>query len=153
MASEPTENGSTESVGSTGAALVQITDREYVDSVREVLGITLAGAETSISGITSASAAEARFDDWMAANYQTTAHTIATQANLTTLLGSETPTSAQLHGFLSEKVSRLWHRPLTSAEVSRLTVLYENGAIAGAPTAFAMVLEAVLQAPSFLFHT
>src|SRR2546423_12643347 len=107
MASEPTESASTESVGSTGAALVQITDREYVDSVREVLGITLAGAETSISGITSASAAEARFDDWMAANYQTTAHTIATQANLTTLLGSETPTSAQLHGFLSEKVSRL----------------------------------------------
>jgi len=152
MGSEPTEPGSIEPVAPTSAALVQITDREYADSIREVLGITLTDA--SISGITSASASEARFNDVMAMSYQMTAERVATQANLTALLGSETPTTAQVQGFLNDKVSRLWRRPLTSGELWRLTALYNSGVATGsAPNALGMVLEAVLQAPSFLFHT
>jgi hypothetical protein len=153
MGSAPTDTGSTEPIAPTSAALIQITDREYVDCVREVLGITLTGADTSIGGITSASASEARYDDMMAMSYQTSARKVATRANLGALLGSDAPSTAQLQTFLNDKVSRLWRRPLTSGEVWRLTALYDSGATGGdAPSAFGMVLEAVLQAPSFLFH-
>jgi len=67
-------------------------------------------------------------------------------------------TDAQLNTFISTKVSRLWRRPVsgTSPEGMALKTLYNSGTAAedgGPANAFSVLLQAVLQAPSFLFRT
>src|SRR5258706_6937804 len=149
-----------------------LTDLEYVNSVRDVLGITLAGADAQISStgdttgeFTNLSEGGAVFTDSVAANYQTAALNVAKQATvaakMTSLVGATatTPaTDAQLNNFITTKVSRLWRHPVsaTSTEAMALKTLYNSGidpADGGPANAFSLVLQAVLQAPSFLFRT
>jgi hypothetical protein len=149
-----------------------LTDQEYVNSVRDVLGVTLTGADAQISStgdttgeFTNLSEGGAVFTDSVAANYQTAALSVSKQATLvakmTPLIGatSTTPaTDAQLNTFITTKVSRLWRRPVspTSAEGMALKTLYNSGTAAedgGPSNAFGMLLQAVLQSPSFLFRT
>jgi hypothetical protein len=149
-----------------------LTDLEYVNSVRDVLGITLTGTDAQISStgdttgeFTNLSEGGAVFSDGVAANYQTAAVNVAKQATvvakMTSLVGATatTPaTDAQLNTFLTTKVSRLWRRPVsaTSPEAMALKALYNSGidpADGGPANAFSLLLQAVLQAPSFLFRT
>jgi hypothetical protein len=140
-------------------------DREYVKIVADVLGITLTGADAEISTAasnsgeyTNFSEGGALFNDNLAQNYQTAAQKVATQAiapaKMQALLGSSTaPTAAQVQTFITTKVARLWRRPLTSTEVTKLTNLYNSGVPDGVTNAFSLLLQAALQAPSFLFRT
>jgi len=149
-----------------------LTDLEYVNSVRDVLGVTLAGTDAQISStgdttgeFTNLSEGGAVFSDSVAANYQTAALNVAKQATLvakmTSLVGATATvpaTDAQLNTFISTKVSRLWRRPVsgTSPEGMALKTLYNSGTAAedgGPANAFSVLLQAVLQAPSFLFRT
>jgi hypothetical protein len=149
-----------------------LTDLEYVNSVRDVLGITLAGTDAQISStgdstgeFTNLSEGGGLFSDSVAANYQTAAVNVAKQATvaakMTSLVGATatTPaTDAQLNNFITTKVSRLWRRPVsaTSTEAMALKTLYNSGidpADGGPANAFSLLLQAVLQAPSFLFRT
>ena len=147
------------------ARIWQITDQEYVNVVRDVLGITLTGADAEISSaanstgaFTNLSEGGSLFNDMIAQNYQSAAQRVATQAatKMPTLLGSATPTNAQVQTFITSKVARLWRRPPSSAEVTALTNVYQNGVAAadgGPANALGLLLQAVLQAPSFLFRT
>jgi hypothetical protein len=58
-----------------------------------------------------------------------------------------------VQSFINGKVARLWRRPLTSVEVTKLTNLYDSGVPDGVANAFSLLLQATLQAPSFLFRT
>jgi hypothetical protein len=62
-----------------------------------------------------------------------------------------------VQNFITTKVPRLWRRPLTNAEVTSLTNIYTsataNPADGGAPHGFDLLLQTVLQAPSFLFRS
>jgi len=147
------------------ARIWQITDKEYVNVVRDVLGITLTGADAEISSaanstgaFTNLSEGGSLINDMIAQNYQSAAQRVATQAatKMPALLGSATPTTAQVQTFITSKVARLWRRPPSSAEVTALTNVYQNGVAAadgGPANALGLLLQAVLQAPSFLFRT
>ena len=149
----------------------QITDEQYVNSVRDVLGITLTGSDAQISGVntsgvyTNLSDASGTFSDMLAQNYQAAAQKVSTQAivpaKMNALLGTTgmtAPTMAQVQTFLNTKVARLWRRPLTTGEVNTLySNIYLNATMVaadgGAPHGFDLLLQAVLQSPSFLFRT
>jgi hypothetical protein len=148
----------------------QITDEQYVNAVRDVLGITLTGTDGQISGLnttgefTNLSETSATFTDMLAQNYQVAAQKVSTQAitqaNMNRLLGTTgttAPTTMQLQNFISNKVARLWRRPVSSGEVTSLTAIYTGGtanaADGGAPHGFDLLVQTVLQAPSFLFRT
>jgi Protein of unknown function (DUF1592)/Protein of unknown function (DUF1588)/Protein of unknown function (DUF1595) len=150
------------------ARIWQITDKQYVNAVRDVLGITLTGDEAAISGGISNSGEYGNyaegggiFTDNTAQNYQTGSLSVARQAitKMTTLIGGTTTTPAttqQLDTFINAKVARLWRRPVSAAEATKLKDLYNSGTNSqdgGPPNAFSLVLQAVLQAPSFLFRT
>jgi hypothetical protein len=143
----------------------QITDEQYVNSVRDVLGITLAASDGEISGVntsgeyTNLSESSGSFSEMLAQNYQVAAQKVATAAipKISSIVGSATPTTAQIQSFISTKVARLWRRPVSSGELTALTKIYTDAtavaADGGAPHGFDLLIQAVLQAPSFLFRT
>ncbi len=152
---------------SSGARIRLITDLEYVSIVRDVLGITLVGPEAEITSASQPAelghlpTSGWAFTENLALDYQTAAQNVAKQAaapaKIQTLLGGATPaTEAQLDAFLDTKVSRLWGRAVTTAEAAFLKNIY-NGSAAladgGAAHALDMLLQAVLQAPSFVYRT
>jgi hypothetical protein len=136
-----------------------ITDAEYVGVVRDVLQITLAGPAVVIASSTSAS--DFTFTENLAMNYQTAAQNVARQAvdpvTMQALMGNggAPATDAQLNAFLDTKVALLWGRRVAPAEATFLKNIY-NGSAAladgGAAHAFDMLLQAVLQAPSFVYR-
>jgi hypothetical protein len=155
----PTDVGGSDEPGVTSAAFSRITDQEYVARVQDVLGVTLAGADAQIAGL-STRTLDTHFSEAVALDYQAAAQKVARQAtassSLTALLGTEAPSTTQVQGFISSRVSQLWQRPVTSSEMSRLTALYQGNAAAidgGAANGIGALLQAVLQAPSFLFRT
>jgi hypothetical protein len=140
-----------------------LSDEQYVNVVRDVLGIVLAGHDAEITGFGSDEgeyrneADAVTFTDALAMSYQAAAEKVSAQATtpsrMAFLLGSATPTEAQVKEFLSTKVARLWRRPVSAADVTKLFDIYRMGLVDGAARGFALVIEAVLQAPAFLFRT
>jgi hypothetical protein len=152
----------------------QITDQEYVNAVRDVLGITLTGTDAEITAAASNSGefsnmseGGAAFSLQVATNYQNAALAVAKQATVAAKMtqlnmGNATTaaTDAQLNTFLSTKVARLWKRPVQTNpptnEVTLLKTLYNSGTAAadgGPANAFSLLLQAVLQSSSFLYRT
>jgi hypothetical protein len=144
------------------ARIWQITDKQYVNIVRDVLGITLgeedgkivsAGAADRYTNYSEGSA----IDTQVAPSYQTAAEKVAdlAEARMGTLLGSgvAAPSAAQVQGFITTRMARAWRRPLAAAEVAALMKVYAGGLPDGAARGFHLVLEAGLQAPSFLYRT
>jgi hypothetical protein len=136
-----------------------ITDAEYVSAVRDVLGIALVGPEAEIASAISTS--DFTFTENLAQSYQAAAQNVARQAvdpvKMQSLLGNgQTPaTAAELDAFLATKVARLWGRRVAPAEAVFLKNIYTGSAAladGGAAHAFDMLLQAVLQAPSFLYR-
>ncbi len=149
----------------SAARIWQITDEEYVNMVRDVLGIGLTGAQAEITSgsdgageFSNFSDTGVVFNDNMAQNYERAAQDVARLATaapkMQALVGSAAAaTPDQLEGFIQNKVARLWRRPVEADEVSALKALY-TGALDGGPAAaFGVLLQAVLQSPSFLFRT
>jgi hypothetical protein len=141
------------------ARIWQLTDSEYVNVVRDVFGIALTGIDAEIVS----SGAGEQYSNYSegvsigaqaAPNYQTAAVKVATQAvsRMAALLGASPPTAAQVQGFITTRVARAWRRPVTAAEVAALMNIY-NAAQPDAETGFSLIVQAVLQAPSFLYRT
>jgi hypothetical protein len=141
-----------------------LSDDQYVNVVRDVLGIALTGTDTEIMGpviddgeYRNESEGLGVFTDMMAANYMAAAEKVAGRAiepdRMLALVGSTTPTDAAVMAFIENKVARLWRRPLTASDVSRLHDLYAMGLVDGARRGIELVLETALQAPAFLFRT
>jgi len=150
------------------ARLWLITDEQYVNVVRDVLGIALTGADALITGPADTTGEFTNFagrvpaiTDALTLAYRAAAEKIASRAatppNMTRLLGSEAPTMEQLNAFITTKIARLFRRSLTTTEVASLETIYNdaaaNPADGGPPHAFDLLLEACLQVPSFLFRT
>jgi hypothetical protein len=148
------------------ARVWQLTDDQYVNVVRDVLGITLTGSDTEITTVKSTSGIFANYSESKGlvslsavTSYQTAAVKVSAQAEtkIQTLLGlssaTAVPTAAQIATFLKTKVARLFRRPLTDAEVTAFTDVYNAGLPAGAPKALGWIVQAALQSPSFIYRS
>ena len=142
------------------ARIWQLTDRQYVNVVRDVFGITLSGEDANIGSARTADrysnySEEAVIDTQAAPNYQEVALKVAdlAEARLSTLVGSTTPTPAQVQAFINTKLARAWRRPVTPPESAALMNLFVSAQPDGAGRGFHLVMEAALQAPSFLYRT
>jgi hypothetical protein len=142
------------------ARLWQLTDAQYVNVVRDVFGVALSEEDGKI---VSAGAAERytnysegiAIDAQAAPNYQTVALKVADvmEGRMAALLGSATPTAAQVQTFVTSRVARAWRRPVSAAEAAALTKIFTDAQPDGAARGFHLVIEAALQAPSFLYRT
>jgi len=134
----------------------RITDAEYVASVRSVLQVPLA------DGVVITSRGTEPFTEAVAVEYQTAAQMVSRQAvapvAMSSLLGTDAArpaTNAQVAAFIDTKVSALWQRSVTPGEAAILQSIYRGSSTLGddGPSrAFDLVLQAVLQSPSFLFR-
>src|SRR6185503_7853155 len=99
------------------ARVWQLTDEQYVNVVRDVLGITLTGSDTEITTVKSTSGIFANYSESKGlvslsavTSYQTAASKVSAQAEtkIQTLLGlssaTAVPTAAQITTFLKTKV-------------------------------------------------
>jgi len=128
--------------------------------VRDVFGIALSEED---GRIVSAGAADRytnysegiAIDTQVAPNYQTAALKVAdlAEARMMTLLGSPAPTAQQVADFVTTKIARAFRRPLSTDEVTALVRLYASGQPDGPGRGFHLLMEAALQAPSFLYRT
>jgi hypothetical protein len=142
------------------ARMWQLTDAQYVNVVRDVFGVTLAGEDAKII---SAGTAERytnysegiAIDTQAAPNYQTAASRVAdlSQPRMAVLLGSPTPTVEQVHAFITTKIARAWRRPVSPSEVASLLKIYTDAQADGPAAGFHLLLEAALQAGSFLYRS
>ena len=142
------------------ARLWQLTDRQIVNVVRDVFGVRLSEEEGRIA----AAAVSERFtnysegtaiDGQVAPNYQSAASRIAdlAEARMADLVGSANPSAAQMRDFVTTKIARAWRRPLGEDEVAGLMKIFETASPDGPRRGFHLVLEAALQAGSFLYRT
>jgi hypothetical protein len=141
------------------ARLWQLSDAQYVNVIRDVFAITLSGSDADI--VSEGGAADrytnysegVAIGDQQAPSYQTAATKVAAQAvtRMSTLLGSATPSDDQLRAFLTTRLARAWRRPLDDDEVSALLDVFHLGQDPG--TGFNLLMQAALQAPSFLYRT
>jgi hypothetical protein len=143
------------------ARVWRLTDEQYVNVARDVLGITLTGADAEISTTANNSGTYTNMSEGNtvnlggAQNYQTAALKVATQAvaKMATLVGSATPTAAQIEQFVTSKIARLWRRPVAPDEVAALVKIYNDAQPDGVSRQFSLLVQAALQAPSFLYRT
>jgi hypothetical protein len=158
----PTTNATCDRGASLGPARVwRLTDEQYVKSVAQVFGVlvppevtapaTQPADFTNLSEVVSV-------DNRAAAAYSSMAKTAAlaaVTANLGVFLpcGASNPSDACVESFIRQRVGRAFRRPVTDAEVTSLMALYRMGASDDAATGIALIIEAALQSPSFLYRT
>ena len=58
-----------------------------------------------------------------------------------------------MQAFITTKIARAWRRPVSPAEVAALVKIFTDAQPDGAGRGFHLVMEAALQAPSFLYRT
>ena len=93
----------------------------------------------------------------VAQQYQTAAHQaalVAVSAHLPTFLpcGVQAPSDACVEGFIRSRVARAFSREVTDTEVASLLALYKSSGADGVSIGIRLVIEAALQAPSFLYR-
>ena len=141
------------------ARLWQLTDEQYVHVVRDVFGISLTGTDAQI---VSAAVAD-RYTNYsegitvglqVAPSYQIAARKVAAQvaSDAERLLGSSAPEESAVERFVRDKVARAFRRPLADDEVKALLNMYRD-ALPDAQMGLQLIMEASLQAPSFLYRT
>jgi len=141
----------------------QLTDDEYVSVVRQVFGVTLTGPDAEVTSPKSETGEYTNLSELSqvgtpaAKGYQTAAKKVAAQAvmNLTTLLpcASATPDAACIDKFIRTKVARAYRRALADVEVQDLMTVYNTAGTDGPAVGVRLLLEAALQAPSFVYRT
>jgi hypothetical protein len=142
------------------ARVWQLSDRQYVNVVRDVFGITLSEEDGKIVSAGAADrytnySEELAVDTQVAPNYQTAAVKVAdlAEARMVALVGAAAPTPAQIESFITSKIARAWRRPVSLAETAALTRIFTDAQADGPGRGFHLLLEAALQAPSFLYRT
>jgi hypothetical protein len=142
------------------ARLWQLSDRQFVNVVRDVFGIALSEEDGKIVSAGAADrytnySEELAIDTQVAPNYQTAAVKVADLAEprLALLVGSAAPTPAQISTFITTKIARAWRRPLAPEEADALLKIYQDALPDGPTRGFHLIIEAALQSPSFLYRT
>jgi hypothetical protein len=140
--------------------LMRLTNREYDDTVHDLLGDTTQPATQFASDrdptFEFRRAGDLAVQD--ATLLQTAAESLAAAAipNLNTMLScAPTGGDACAQQFITQFGARAFRRPLSSAEASRLMALYTTGTTTlnlAFPEAISLLIEAMLQSPQFLYH-
>jgi len=166
-ASCTTDPASTEDAGTlapTGRALRRLSQREYDNVVRDLLGDTSQpashfGAEVYVNGFDNGSdGLTVQGTDVI--DFQAAAEALAAravQSNMSALIGSCNPASGEMpcvDAFLGGFVKRAYRRPPTATEAARLRTVFTAGAADGAgfTGGIQLMVEAVLQSPAFLYR-
>lgn len=143
------------------ARVWRITDEEYVNVVSQVFGVTMPAEVTEpvVTGAEFSNTSEhAQVNKSIAVAYQLAAHqaaVTAVTAHLKTFLpcDAQAPSDACVNSFIRNRVARAFSRPIADAEAASLLALYKSSGTDGASTGVRLVIEAALQAPSFLYRT
>ncbi|HVJ16442.1 MAG TPA: DUF1592 domain-containing protein [Polyangiaceae bacterium] len=139
------------------ARVWRITDEQYVNIVREVFGVTMP-AEVSEARVETADFTNLSelsiVNPNTALAYETAARQAAAQA-VTSHLATFLPCGDKtcVDGFIRNRVARAFGRPLTDTEVADLVAIYDSSGVDGPSVGVRLVIEAALQAPSFLYRT
>ena len=151
----PGATACTEGTPLAPARVWMLTDEQYVHVVKDVLGVALAGNDAQITAPTSTSGnytneSEAfKVDTAAAQGYQRAAIKIASMAKPC----GASVTAACVEQFVREQVARAWRRPLAENEIAGLLKIYNDYAtVDGADSALSLVVQAVLQSPSFIYR-
>jgi hypothetical protein len=143
------------------ARLWRITDQQYGNVVADVFGVRVPPEVTEpdtkpadFTNLAGVSTVEAR----AVTAYETAARLAAraaVAANLGVFLpcGATAPSDACVDQFIRNRVARAFGRSLTTTEVQDLMAIYRSGLPDGPATGIRLVIEAALQAPSFLYRT
>lgn len=135
-----------------------LSDRQYSRTVRDLLGVTIPAQITGgqqdhltrfadlarVSGQSASQLSDAatRVSSLAVANMNALVSCPGAQRN-----------EACAVDFIRTKVSRLWRRPLEPLEVQELTAVFREGMMDSFDEGLRLVIEAALQAPSFLYRT
>jgi hypothetical protein len=158
-----TEEACSPSASLAPARVWRLTDQQYVNVVSEVFGVRLppeiTEADTQPADFTNFSEApKLTVQASVATAYQQAAHTAAqtaVAANLSVFLpcGQAAPTDACVERFIRNRVARAFGRPVSDTEVQDLLGLYHTGLAESSAAGIRLIIEATLQAPSFLYRT
>ena len=144
---------------------VRLTNSQWGRAVQDVLNLASpSGLEQSfqsaVIGTTAFSNNELVLDvnqeSW--ASFQTAAETLAAQVTATDTALAKVYSGTDPTGFITTLGRRVYRRPLTTAEQSAYTTLYNQGAsLTGTRSTFAkgasLVIRAMLQSPYFLYRS
>jgi hypothetical protein len=146
-----------------GRGLRRLSQREYNNVVRDLLGDTTQPADRFTSEVYTNgydngadSLIVQSVDDFQIAGEALAATAVA--SNLTSLIGSCNPTpdgQTCVDAFVTGFVTKAYRRPATDAERQRLQKVYTAGTAGGAgfKGGLQLMVEAVLQSPSFLYRS
>ncbi len=143
------------------ARIWRITDEEYVKVVSQVFGVGMPAevTEPAVPGADFSNTSEhAQVNIDIAKQYQSAAHQaalLAVSSHLKAFLpcGEQAPSDACIEGFIRNRVARAFSRAVTATEVQSLVALYKSSGADGVATGIRLIIEAALQAPSFLYRT
>ncbi|HEY2901990.1 MAG TPA: DUF1592 domain-containing protein [Polyangia bacterium] len=146
------------------ARLWRLTDQQYVNVVAQVFGVRVPSeitqSDTAPADFTAtAESPELTVQANTVSAYATAAHTAAAAAvyaNLNVFLpaGATAPPDSEVEHFIRNRVARAFGRPVTDGEVSDLLGIYHTGLMTeSAAAGIRLIIEATLQAPSFLYRS
>ena len=146
------------------ARVWRLTDQEYVNVVAEVFGVRMPSeitqAASAAADFTATSESPELTVQASTANaYATAAHTAAVGAVLANLnvflpCGTSAPPDQCVQRFIQNRVARAFGRPLADSEVQDLLGIYHVGVqTENVAAGIRLVIEATLQAPSFIYRT
>jgi hypothetical protein len=143
------------------ARVWQLTDREYVNVVRQVFGISLSDVEApkvdpSAPGVFNNDSEIRQVDFNDAVEYDRAAEVVAVRAaaNLTSFLSCATLDEACVEAFLKKTLPRAYRRPVAPSDVADLMTLYRGAASTdGVAAGVGLVVQAILMSPFFLYRT
>ena len=146
------------------ARLWRLTDQQYVNVVAQVFGVRIppevTQADAQPADFTATSEApDLTVQAKTAEAFAAAAHTAAVgavTANLATFLpcNQTAPSDACVDRFIRNRVARAFGRPLTDGEAQDLMGLYRLGvSTENVAAGVRLVIEAALQAPSFLYRS
>jgi hypothetical protein len=145
--------------------VVRLTNDQWTNSVQSALALTspptqAEGFQNAVSGTTDFTNNELVLDvdsrGW--SDYQAAAEALAAQVTSDPAKLSKLYAGTDGTGFIASVGRRIYRRPLTTTESAAYQKLFDLGAtFSGTQTAFAkgaaVVLEALLQSPNFLYRT
>jgi hypothetical protein len=145
---------------STGQRIWRVSDEEYTNAVVDLLPGSM------VPDVTTPGRTKGEFINMserlpvtgaLASNLRTSAKAVATQAvaNLAGLLKCQTgqPDMACVGAFIDRFVPRAFRRPIENDERQALLSVYTLGAQTTQADGVELLLEAILQSPSFLYRT
>ncbi len=137
--------------------LWRLSNAQYSNAVRDLLGLTMGPLVTGggQSAFSFYSADTETVSDALAFSYATAAESVAASVDMATL-ASCTPGEGQPDcaiRFIRALAPRAFRRPVSELEVADLQAVYQAGIPEGHEAGLRLVVEAMLNAPSFVYRT